>query len=108
MSSDLSVTLAIIVMVPSGIITHHFLNVNINIAFFALVYLAQVAIFVFVALLDPSFNFMTTHPILSYPINSGLKEFQFFKHEGKIYYVINDNEIIFYNNFRFTVIKAEL
>ena len=32
---------------------------------------------------------MTTHPILSYPINPGLKEFQFFNYLGKTYYVIN-------------------
>lgn len=39
---------------------------------------------------NPSSKFMTTHPILSYPINPGLKEFQFFEYDGKTYYVINN------------------
>ena len=38
---------------------------------------------------NPSSKFMTTHPILSYPINPGLKEFQIFEYNGRTYYVIN-------------------
>lgn len=83
------------------------MDVIINFVHFAIAY--PMAFVLFVTLeLHPSFNFMTTHPILSYPINSGLKEFQIFHHNGKLYYVIN----IYYRQLklfflRFMAIRTE-